>query len=178
MSRIGKKPVPIPQGVEVEIENQKVSIKGKLGKMERAFHPAVKIDREGGGLTVSLRGSNRQGAGALWGLSRSLLSNMVVGVSRGFVKKLEIHGVGYRAAANGRTLQLNLGFSHPIDYALPEGVEAQVEKNTFVTISGMDPELIGQACAEIRAFRPPEPYKGKGIRYSGEAILRKEGKKK
>lgn len=176
MSRIGKKLISIPQGVEVVVENQTVTVKGRLGTLSRSFHPGVHIGLEAGVLTVSMQ--SREGTKALWGLSRSLLNNMVVGVSKGFSRVLEIQGVGYRAAVSAVGLQLNLGFSHPIDYPLPLGVSAQVEKNVMVTLSGMDPEKIGQACADIRRFRPPEPYKGKGVRNAGETVLRKEGKKK
>lgn len=176
MSRIGKKLIAIPQGVEVVIENQMVTVKGHLGTLSRSFHPGVHIGREANTLVVSMQ--SREGTKALWGLSRTLLNNMVVGVSKGFSRALEIQGVGYRAAVSEVGLQLNLGFSHPIDYPLPPGVKAQVEKNVLVTLSGMDPEKIGQACADIRRFRPPEPYKGKGVRYAGETVLRKEGKKK
>ena len=176
MSRIGKRVIAVPQGVEVTIENQTVTVKGKLGTMTRVFHPGVHIGREESGLIVTLQ--NREGTKALWGLSRTLLDNMVVGVSKGFSRVLEIQGVGYRAAVSEVGLQLNLGFSHPIDYPLPTGVTAQVEKNVVVTLSGMDREKIGQACADIRRFRPPEPYKGKGVRNAGETVLRKVGKKK
>lgn len=176
MSRIGKKSVAIPQGVEVVLESQMVTVKGRLGTLSRSFHPGVRIDREADMLVVSMQ--NREGTKALWGLSRTLLNNMVVGVSKGFSRVLEIQGVGYRAAVSDVGLQLNLGFSHPIDYPLPLGVKAQVEKNVLVTLSGMDPEKIGQACADIRRFRPPEPYKGKGVRNAGETVLRKVGKKK
>ncbi|MBF0095885.1 MAG: 50S ribosomal protein L6 [Magnetococcales bacterium] len=176
MSRIGKKVVAVPQGVQVTIEDQTVTVQGKLGTLTRVFHPGVKIERDDDVLSVAVK--NRDGNSALWGLARSLLNNMVVGVSKGFSRVLEIQGVGYRAAVNDTVLQLNLGFSHPIDYQLPPGVTAQVEKNVVVTLSGMDPERIGQACADIRRYRPPEPYKGKGIRNAGEMILRKVGKKK
>ena len=176
MSRIGKKLVSVPAGVEVKIDNQAVTIKGKLGTVSRSFHPGVRIQKEDGGLGVTLQ--SREGSKALWGLSRTLLSNMVAGVSQGFSRVMEIQGVGYRASASGGMLQLNLGFSHAIDYKLPEGVTAKVEKNVLITLSGMDPEKIGQACADIRRFRPPEPYKGKGVRFAGEVVLRKEGKKK
>ncbi|MBF0459976.1 MAG: 50S ribosomal protein L6 [Magnetococcales bacterium] len=176
MSRIGKRSISVPQGVEVTVESQTVTVTGKLGTLSRAFHPGVRIDRVEGGLTVTMQ--SREGTKALWGLSRTLLDNMVVGVSKGFSRVLEIQGVGYRAAVSEVGLQLNLGFSHPIDYVLPVGVTAQVEKNVLVTLSGMDREKIGQACADIRRFRPPEPYKGKGVRNAGETVLRKEGKKK
>ena len=176
MSRIGKKLVSIPQGVEVKVDSQTVTVKGKLGTVSRSFHPSVHIQQEAGGVGVALRG--REKSNALWGLSRTLLNNMVIGVSRGFSRVLEIQGVGYRASVGQGTVQLNLGFSHPIDYKLPHGVKASVERNVLITLSGMDPETIGQACADIRRFRPPEPYKGKGVRSLGEVVLRKEGKKK
>lgn len=176
MSRIGKKIVSVPKGVEVRIENNTVTVTGKLGTVSRDFSSGILIQHEAGGLGVTMQ--SRDSSKALWGLSRTLLSNMVVGVSEGFSRSLEIQGVGYRAAVSGGSLQLSLGFSHPIDYVLPVGVSAQVEKNVLVTLSGMDPEKIGQACADIRRFRPPEPYKGKGVRYAGEVVLRKEGKKK
>lgn len=178
MSRIGKKPVSVPQGVEVKISDQLVEVKGKLGTLSRSFHPLVRIDREGDELKVVLRNPKRTGDRAVWGLSRSLLDNMVVGVSTGFTKTLEIYGVGYRAAVSGKVLQLSLGFSHPVDFPIPDGLQVMVEKNTVIQVSGSDIEVIGQACAEIRQFRPPEPYKGKGVRYAGEYVVRKEGKKK
>lgn len=177
MSRIGKKNITIPQGVEVRISDQSVEVKGKLGSLSREFHPRIRVSQEGGSLVVAPRDDERS-TGALWGLSRSLLNNMVTGVSKGFSKVLEINGVGYRAAVDGRNLSLSLGFSHPVNYPIRDGIDIRVEKNTTVTVAGIDPEAIGQTCAEIRKFRPPEPYKGKGIRYAGEHILRKEGKKK
>ena len=176
MSRIGKKPISVPKGVEVSIDKQMVTVKGKLGTVSRVFHAGISVQKEGDVLGVAMK--NREGSGALWGLSRTLLNNMILGVSEGFSRALEIQGVGYRAAVSGGGLQLNLGFSHPIDYALPTGIEAKVEKNVLITVSGTDPEVVGQVCADIRRFRPPEPYKGKGIRYVGETVLRKEGKKK
>jgi large subunit ribosomal protein L6 len=177
MSRIGKKPVVIPSGVDLKIDKQNVMVKGKLGTISREFHPDVQLEINNGEAQVNLV-SGKRGSGAIWGLSRALLSNMVIGVSEGFQKVLEINGVGYRAAAQGKVLKLTLGFSHPVNYQLPEGIEVKVEKSTRVIVKGIDPEVIGKVCAEIRKFRPPEPYKGKGIRYEGEYILRKEGKKK
>lgn len=176
MSRIGKRLISVPKGVEVNIVKQTVTVKGKLGSVSRVFHPGVCILQQDRELTVTMQ--NREGTKALWGLSRTLLNNMVVGVSEGFSRGLEIQGVGYRAAVSGAGLQLNLGFSHPIEYVLPAGVTAEVEKNVLITLKGIDPETIGQACADIRRFRPPEPYKGKGVRNVGEIVLRKEGKKK
>jgi large subunit ribosomal protein L6 len=177
MSRIGKMPVTIPNGVDLKIDKQNVQVKGKLGTVSREFHPNVRLEASNGEAKVVVASESRS-TGAIWGLSRALLNNMVVGVSEGFQKVLEINGVGYRAAVSGRTLQLTLGFSHPVNYPLPDGIEVKVEKNTRVIVKGVDPEVIGRVCAEIREFRPPEPYKGKGIRYEGEYILRKEGKKK
>ena len=177
MSRIGKMPVAIPNGVEVKIDKQSVQVKGKLGSIQRNFHQDVTLEIVNGQAQVNLVSKSR-GAKAIWGLSRALLNNMVVGVSEGFQKVLEIQGVGYRAAVSGKVLKLTLGFSHPVNYPLPDGIEVKVEKTTRVIVKGIDPEVIGRVCAEIREYRPPEPYKGKGIRYEGEYILRKEGKKK
>lgn len=177
MSRVGKKSIAIPKDVELKIEDRTVQVKGKLGTLTREFPPSVEFAISNQEIRVTLTADKRKEF-ALWGLSRVLLNNMVIGVSKGFEKVLEINGVGYRAAVQGKVLQLTLGLSHPVDYLLPEGIEVHVEKNTRVIVKGIDPELIGQVCAEIRKFRPPEPYKGKGIRYEGEYILRKEGKKK
>ncbi len=176
MSRIGKKLVPVPQGVDVEIQEQRVSVRGALGALSRDFHPGVEIRREEGNLAVVLRGNSRSDV-PLWGLSRTLLSNMVVGVSSGFSKQLSIIGVGYRAAVDGRMLKLALGFSHNVDYPIPDGITIEVEKNTSVTVKGADKELIGHVCAKIRSYRTPEPYKGKGVRYVNEYVVVKEGKK-
>jgi len=175
MSRIGKLPVTVPAGVEVTIDGQLVEVKGAKGALKRQFHPLVEIVREDGELRVKPREESKN-AIALWGLSRSLLFNMVHGVSAGFVRVLEINGVGYRAELNGATLKLALGFSHPVEFVLPEGVSGAVEKNTIVTLSSIDKELLGQTAATIRRYRPPEPYKGKGIKYSDEVIRRKVGK--
>jgi len=175
MSRIGKLPVNLPAGVDVNIEGQTVMVKGPKGSLTREFHPMVEIVRQDGALKVSPRETTQQGR-ALWGLSRSLLNNMVVGVSEGFKKVMEITGVGYKAEMAGATLKLALGFSHPVNFELPQGISGAVEKNTIVTLTGIDKELLGQTCASIRAYRPPEPYKGKGIKYAGEVIRRKVGK--
>lgn len=177
MSRIGKKPVPVPSGVDIKILAQDVEVKGKLGTLSRRFDSDVEIRKEGDVLILNSKGKGRKSV-ALWGLSRSLLFNMVKGVSEGFTKVLEIQGVGYRAAVAGNMVQLSLGYSHPVEMALPTGVSAKVDKNTVITFTCIDKQQLGQVCAEIRELRPPEPYKGKGIRYSGEYIVRKEGKKK
>lgn len=175
MSRVGKLPIDLPQGVEVKIAGQQVDVKGPKGSLSREFHPMVEVLKEDASLRVTPREESQE-ARALWGLSRSLLNNMVTGVSQGFVRVLEINGVGYRAEVAGNTLKLALGFSHPVDFTLPKGIDASVEKNTVVTLSGIDKELLGQTAATIRAFRPPEPYKGKGIKYKEETIRRKVGK--
>ena len=177
MSRIGKKPVTIPTGVDVKIDNQRIFVKGKLGEIEREIHPSVVVEIVGSEVQVKMV-NDRRSDKSIWGLSRALINNMVLGVSEGFQKVLEINGVGYRAAVSGNAVQLTLGFSHPVVYPIPAGITVSVEKNTRVTVKGINPEVIGKVCAEIREFRPPEPYKGKGIRYEGEHILRKEGKKK
>ena len=175
MSRVGKQPVSLPSGVEVALDESKIEVKGPKGVLSRELHPLVKISQEEGKITVAPVDDSLKARG-LWGLFRSLINNMVVGVSQGYTKVLEINGVGYRAEAAGNVLKLTLGFSHPVDFALPEGISASVEKNTIVTLSGIDKELLGQTAATIRAFRPPEPYKGKGIKYAEETIRRKVGK--
>lgn len=175
MSRIGKAPIALPKGVEVNINGQEVSVKGPKGRLSRSIHPLIEVKREAEALLVSPREATQQGH-SLWGLSRTLVNSMVVGVSEGFSKTLEVNGVGYRAEVNGNQLKLALGYSHPVEFTLPEGISATVEKATVITISGIDRELLGQTCATIRGFRPPEPYKGKGIKYANEVIRRKAGK--
>lgn len=175
MSRIGKLPVAIPSGVEVKIQGQSVEIKGAKGSLSREIHPLVEIIQDEGELRVKPREESKN-AIALWGLSRSLINNMVEGVSNGYTKVLEINGVGYRAELAGSTLKLTLGFSHPVEFELPKGVNGAVDKNTVITLTSHDKELLGQTAATIRRFRPPEPYKGKGIKYSDEVIRRKVGK--
>lgn len=177
MSRIGKMPVTVPSGVEVTIKDQNVVVKGARGTLVRDFPQEVKIEQNGNLLNVIPVSSSRA-TPALWGLARSLLSNMVVGVSKGFTKTLQINGVGYRAAVNGSTMKLVLGFSHEIDYPIPDGLKVSVDKNTIVTVEGADKELLGSMCADLRSYRPPEPYKGKGVRYAGEYVIQKVGKKK
>lgn len=177
MSRIAKAPVAIPSGVTVNLAADKVSVKGGKGQLEMAIHQDVEVKNEDNQLTFAPRGGSKQ-ANAMAGTTRALVNNMVVGVTQGFEKKLELVGVGYRAAAKGKVLNLTLGFSHPVDYQLPEGVSAAVEGQTTVTLQSADKQKLGQAAAEIRAYRPPEPYKGKGVRYADEYVRRKEAKKK
>lgn len=175
MSRVGKQPVSLPQGVDVKINGQDVQVKGPKGTLNRRFHDLVEIQQADGELRVKPRETS-QTARAMWGLSRALLNNMVLGVSQGFTRVLEINGVGYRAELKGDTINLALGFSHPVEFKLPSGISAAVEKNTQITLTGIDKELLGLTAARIRAFRPPEPYKGKGIKYAEETIRRKVGK--
>jgi large subunit ribosomal protein L6 len=175
MSRIAKAPITVAKGVEVKIDGQHVSVKGGKGNMELDVHPAVSVKLEDGVLSVT---PAEDSAWAMAGTMRALLANMVHGVSHGFEKKLELVGVGYRAQGKGKVLNLNLGFSHPIDYPVPEGITISTPSQTEVVVSGSDKQRVGQVASEIRAFRPPEPYKGKGVRYAGERIIRKEAKKK
>ncbi|MFY0676405.1 MAG: 50S ribosomal protein L6 [Neptuniibacter sp.] len=177
MSRIAKSPVTVPAGVEVKVDGQSVNVKGKNGQLSLDVHPSVEVTQEDGALKFAAREASKQSR-ALSGTTRSLVNNMVVGVTEGFKKTLELQGVGYRAAAKGKTLNLSLGFSHPIDYELPEGIKAETPNVTTIVLSGSDKQVLGQAAAEIRAFRPPEPYKGKGVRYADEYVRRKEAKKK
>ncbi len=175
MSRIGKQPITIPEGVTMSVNNGLVTVKGAKGELHQALHPDVAVTVEGTVVQVSVRYPDDRNDRALWGLSRMLVANMVLGVSQGFSKKLEIHGVGYRVQAQGGVIILHLGFSHPIEFRLPKGIEAKVDKN-IVTISGIDKQVVGETAARIRSFRKPEPYKGKGIRYAGEVVRRKAGK--
>jgi len=175
MSRIGKVPVVIPDGVKVVLEKQSVSVTGPKGALSIEVRPEIGVALEGSTVVVTKKGSTRA-ARELYGLSRTLISNMIEGVSAGFEKKLEIVGVGYRAAVQGDVVNLSLGYSHPILYKLPEGIKANIENQTLITISGIDKQLVGQVTAEIRAFRKPEPYKGKGVKYVDEIIKRKAGK--
>ncbi len=176
MSRIGKLPIKLPSGVDVRIEPGSIEVKGPKGSLSRSVPASVSVRAEDGLLLVSRENDERRNR-ALHGLMRALIANMVKGVSEGFKKNLEIIGVGYRAAVDGKTLRLDLGYSHPIFYPFPTGIEIKVEKNTLVSIEGIDNELVGQTAAEIRRFRKPEPYKGKGVRYAGEVIRLKVGKK-
>lgn len=175
MSRIGKQTIRVPEKVSVAIEGSRVKMKGPRGEIEREFHPDMEIVQNDGELRVN-RASDRRDHRSLHGLTGSLLAAMVKGVVDGFEKKLEIVGVGYRAEAAGKALRLHLGYSHPITYEAPEGINLKVESPTLVAVSGVDKEKVGQAAAEIRALRPPEPYKGKGVRYQGEQVRRKAGK--
>jgi len=175
MSRIGKQPVVIPAKVKVEIKGQKVNVEGPKGKLafELPRRTAAKVD--GANVVVSRQGEDSESR-ALHGLSRALINNMVKGVSDGFVRKLEINGVGFKAAVAGKTITMNLGYSHPIIYNIPEQVKVTVEENTKITVEGPDKQLVGKVASELRSFYPPEPYKGKGVKYSDEKIERKEGK--
>ena len=177
MSRIANNPVVVPAAVEIKEDGQLLTVKGPRGTLEHRVHDLVRIKREESELKVSALDTSRQ-AKALAGTTRALVNNMVIGVNDGFEKKLELLGVGYRAQAKGKTVNLTLGFSHPIDYTLPEGVTAETPSQTEIVIKGNDKQQVGQVAAEIRAFRPPEPYKGKGVRYSDEQVVRKEAKKK
>jgi large subunit ribosomal protein L6 len=175
MSRIGKRPITIPNKVNVDIKERHITVKGPKGTLERELPTLIVVEQEGETLKVSPENDSRI-ARQRHGLSRTLVANMVEGVSEGFVKKLQIQGVGYRAQAQGRKLTLNVGYSKPVEMDMPEGIQVAVEKNTEITISGIDKEVVGNIAAQIRAVRPPEPYKGKGIRYLGEVVRRKAGK--
>jgi len=177
MSRIGSKPIEIPDGVDVTLAGEDVTVKGKKGELSLRLVPEVAAAQEDGAVVVKPRDESKR-ARAMWGLQRSLVQNMVTGVSEGFTRQLEIQGVGYRAAVQGRTLNLQLGFSHDIAFPIPDGIEITCERPTAIAITGIDKQKVGQVAAEIRAYRPPEPYKGKGVRYVDEYVFRKEGKKK
>ena len=177
MSRVANKPVSVPAAVEVTENGQQLSIKGPKGTLEHCIHALVEMTQEDGALNFRARDESTA-ANALAGTTRSVVNNLVVGVTDGFEKKLELVGVGYRAQAKGKVLNLSLGFSHPVDYELPEGVTAVTPSQTEIVINGSDKQKVGQVAAEIRAFRPPEPYKGKGVRYADEVVVRKEAKKK
>ena len=177
MSRVANNPVDLPSGVQVNIANGMLSVKGGKGSLELQMHEMVDVINEDNQLKLSAKTENKE-AVALAGTFRALVNNMVIGVTDGFEKKLELIGVGYRAKAQGKTINLVLGYSHPIDYNLPEGVTAETPTQTEIVIRGADKQMVGQVAAEIREFRPPEPYKGKGIRYANERVYRKEAKKK
>jgi len=177
MSRIGKKPVSIPSGVTANVEGQTVKVKGPKGAMQVVLPDDVMVKMDAGAVKVDPRNETKR-ARSMWGTSRTLVSNLVTGVTKGFEKRIEITGVGYRAALQGKNLQLALGYSHDVIYPVPEGITIAAPKPTEIVVTGIDKQKVGQVAAEIRAFRPPEPYKGKGVKYAGEYIFRKEGKKK
>ena len=177
MSRIAKKPVVVPASVEVTENGQQITVKGPKGSLQHDIHALVEMKREDGELNFSPRDDSKA-ANALAGTTRALVSNLMTGVSDGFEKKLELVGVGYRAQAKGKVLNLTLGFSHPVDYEVPEGITVETPSQTEIVLKGVDKQRVGQVAAEIRAFRPPEPYKGKGVRYADEVVVRKEAKKK
>ncbi len=177
MSRIGKKAVPVPAGVTASVNGQLVSVKGPKGELKVVLNDQVLAKMEQGGIKVDPKDKSKL-ARSSWGMSRTLVANLVTGVTVGYTKSLEISGVGYRAALNGKALQLNLGYSHDVTYDIPPGIEIKVPMPTEIVISGIDKQRVGQVAAEIREYRGPEPYKGKGVKYAGEYIFRKEGKKK
>jgi large subunit ribosomal protein L6 len=177
MSRIGKKAVPLPSGVTAAVDGQTVKVKGPKGALQVVLHDDIVAKVEGNSVKLDPRVDTKR-ARAQWGTSRTLVANLVAGVTKGFEQKLEINGVGFRAAVQGRNLQMQLGFSHDVIFPIPEGVTVTTPKPTEIVVSGLDKQKVGQAAAEIRAFRPPEPYKGKGVKYAEEFVFRKEGKKK
>lgn len=186
MSRIGKNPITVPEGVEVHVNGQDVKAKGKLGELSLTIHDEVAIvleevanddGKSSKVMTLSPKNDSRF-AGQIWPTMRTLVNNIVIGVSEGYTKKLEIKGVGYRANLQGQDLTMSLGFSHEVKYRIPDGIKVEVEKQVAITITGIDKQLVGHVAAKIRGFKPPEPFKGKGIRYVDEYVLRKEGKKK
>ena len=177
MSRIANSPIAVPSGVEVKVDGQHIRVKGSKGELDMNVHQDVEITENDGALQVAARSSEKQSR-AMAGTTRALVYNMVTGVSSGFERRLQLQGVGYRAQAQGKKLNLQLGFSHPVEYELPEGINVETPSQTEIVVSGTDKQLVGQVSAEIRAFRPPEPYKGKGVRYANERVRRKEAKKK
>lgn len=177
MSRVAKKPINIPAGVDVVINGQVVAVKGKKGTMELSLHPTVELVQEDGQLKI-VAASEAAEHRALAGTMRALVNNLVIGVSNGFERKLQLVGVGYRAQAQGKVLNLSLGFSHPIEFKVPEGITIETPSQTEIVVRGVDKQQVGQVAAKIRAHRPPEPYKGKGVRYADETIILKEAKKK
>lgn len=177
MSRIGKKPVPVPAGVTADISGQSVNVKGPKGTLSFVVHELIEVGTGAEGITVTPRDETKL-ARSLWGMSRTMIANLITGVTKGFEKKLDITGVGYKAAVQGKTLNLALGYSHDVNYPIPDGITVVCPKPTEIIVSGIDRQKVGQVAAEIREWRGPEPYKGKGVRYSTETIFRKEGKKK
>ncbi len=177
MSRVANNPVQIPSGVEVILNGQSVKVKGSKGELNHEIHTLVEVSQQESSLTFAAR-NTEQNSNALAGTTRALLNNMVMGVSQGFEKKLTLVGVGYRAQAQGKKLNLSLGFSHPVEYKVPEGISIETPSQTEIVVTGIDKQQVGQVAANIRAYRPPEPYKGKGVRYTDEHVVRKEAKKK
>jgi large subunit ribosomal protein L6 len=177
MSRIGKRPVAVPSGITAKVAGQTVKVKGPKGTLEVVLHDDVSVALDGDRIKIDPRNETKR-ARAQWGTSRTLIANLIAGVTKGFEQRLEINGVGYRAAVQGKNLQLALGYSHDVVYPIPEGITIATPKPVEIVISGIDRQKVGQVAAEIREFRPPEPYKGKGVKYANERIFRKEGKKK
>jgi len=177
MSRIAKQPIELPNGVELKVDGREVSAKGPKGQLSMTLHDAVQVAQEDNVLTLSPK-DQRQSSVAVTGTMRSIINNIVQGVANGFEKRLQLVGVGYRAQAQGKQLNLSVGYSHPVNYPVPDGIEIETPAATEIVVRGCDKHLVGQVCAEIRAYRPPEPYKGKGIKYADENIVRKEAKKK
>jgi large subunit ribosomal protein L6 len=177
MSRVGKKPVPVPSGVTANVSGSTINVKGPKGVLSLVFDDRVAVEIDKGEIKVDPKDESKE-ARALWGTTRANLNNIMTGVTQGFERRLEITGVGYRAAVQGKNLQLALGYSHDVLYPIPEGIAVATPKPTEIVVTGIDKKKVGQVAAEIRAYRPPEPYKGKGVRYAGEFIFRKEGKKK
>lgn len=177
MSRIGKKPVALPGGVTAQVNGQEVKVKGPKGELSHVLVDDLIAKLDNDGIEIAMREDTKE-ARSRWGMSRTQVANLIAGVTQGYTKRLEITGVGYRAAVQGQKLQLQLGYSHDIDYTIPQGIQVQCPKPTEIVVTGIDKQKVGQVAAEIRRFRPPEPYKGKGVRYAGEYIFRKEGKKK
>ena len=177
MSRVAKNPIPVPAGVEVNLAAGKISVKGPMGSLTQALTANINVEHADGQLVISTRDESRE-AHAMSGTARALLANMVLGVSKGFEKKLNLVGVGYRAQAQGNKLNLSLGFSHPVEHVMPEGIKVETPSQTEILIKGVDKQLVGQVAADVRAYRKPEPYKGKGVRYADEVVVLKETKKK
>ena len=175
MSRIGKKPIPIPEKVKFSLDGSRITVQGLKGKLSHCVHPSVELRIEAGVVTIVKKNEDKK-TDALQGLTRNLIANMVTGVDTGFQRNLEVNGIGYRASVSGNVLALSLGYSHPVNYDLPDGVSATVDKSNVITLSAIDKGLLGQTAAKIRQLRPPEPYKGKGIKYAEEHIQRKAGK--
>ena len=177
MSRIGKKAVAVPSGVTANVDGQTIKIKGPKGALQVVLHDDIEVKMDKGAIKIDPRAETKR-ARSQWGTSRTLVNNLIAGVTKGFEEKLEIVGVGFRAAVQGKTLNLQLGFSHDVNFAIPQGIAIATPKPTEIVVTGIDKQQVGQVAAEIRGFRPPEPYKGKGVKYVGEYIFRKEGKKK